>query len=148
VTNELASHITLYHHSKHHIQKEQKHSKNPYIIEQRKSERINTETLNNLAPITFFPNDPTPFPILNLSYQGLIQVDKFFPSSKLCHCCGYKKEDLALHERIWTCPVCGTVHDRDINASINLYLVGLERPDVKPVERELPSVKQEAPPVE
>ncbi len=78
--------------------------------------------------------------------RTLIQVDRVFPSSKLCHCCGYTKEDLALHERIWTCPVCGTVHDRDVNASINLYLVGLERPEVKPVERVLPSVKQEAPP--
>lgn len=69
--------------------------------------------------------------------RTLIQVHKFFPSSKLCHCCGYKKEDLALHERIWTCPVCGTAYDRDVNASINLYLVGLERPEVKPVEHAL-----------
>ena len=67
--------------------------------------------------------------------RTFIQVDKFFPSSKLCHCCSYKKEDLVLRERTWTCPVCGTAHDRDINASINLYLVGLERPEVKPVER-------------
>ena len=66
-----------------------------------------------------------------------IQVAKFFPSSKLCHCCGYKKEDLALYERTWVCPVCGKTHDRDINASINLYLVGLERPEVKSVERAL-----------
>jgi putative transposase len=69
--------------------------------------------------------------------RTLIQVDKFFPSSKLCHCCGYKKEDLALDERIWTCPVCGKAHDRDVNASINLYLVGMEQPEVKPVEHAL-----------
>jgi len=69
--------------------------------------------------------------------RTLIQVDKFFPSSKLCYCCGYKKEDLALHERTWVCPVCGKAHDRDVNASINLYLVGLERPEVKPVEHAL-----------
>jgi len=69
--------------------------------------------------------------------RTFIQVDRFFPSSKLCHCCGYKKEDLALYERTWTCPVCGKAHDRDINASINLYLVGLERPEVKPVEHAL-----------
>ena len=61
-----------------------------------------------------------------------VQVAKFFPSSKLCHWCGYKKEDLALHERTWVCPVCGKIHDRDVNASINLYLVGLERPEVRP----------------
>jgi putative transposase len=70
--------------------------------------------------------------------RTLVQVDKFFPSSKLCHCCGYEKEDLALHERVWTFPVCGTTHDRDVNASINLYFVGLERPEVKPVERRKP----------
>jgi putative transposase len=69
--------------------------------------------------------------------RTFIQVDRFFPSSKLCHYCGYKKEGLTLHERTWTCPICGTYHDRDINASINLYKVGLERPDFKPVEHAL-----------
>jgi len=69
--------------------------------------------------------------------RTLVQVDRFFPSSKLCHCCGYKKEDLALHERTWVCSVCGEFHDRDVNASKNLYLVGLERPEVKPVEHAL-----------
>ena len=69
--------------------------------------------------------------------KTFIQVDKFFPSSKLCHCCGYKKEDLALYERIWTCPVCGKAHDKDVNASINLYFVGLERPEVKPLKHAL-----------
>ena len=69
--------------------------------------------------------------------RTFVQVDRFFPSSKLCHRCGYKKEDLALHERIWTCPACCETHDRDVNASINLYLVGLGRPEVKPVEHAL-----------
>ena len=49
-----------------------------------------------------------------------IQVSKVFPSSKLCNKCGYKKEDLTLSIRKWTCPKCGTKHDRDINASINI----------------------------
>jgi putative transposase len=69
--------------------------------------------------------------------RTFIQADRFFPASKLCHCCGYKKEDLALYERTWTCPVCGKAHDRDVNASINLYLVGLERPEVKPLKHAL-----------
>jgi putative transposase len=64
--------------------------------------------------------------------RDFVQAAKFFPSSKLCHWCGYKKEDLALCERTWTCPVCGKIHDRDVNASINLYLIGLERPEFKP----------------
>ncbi len=69
--------------------------------------------------------------------RTFIQVDRFFPSSKLCHRCGHKHEDLALHDRTWCCPACGEIHDRDVNASINLYFVGLGRPEVKPVERAL-----------
>jgi len=69
--------------------------------------------------------------------RTFIQVDRFFPSSKLCHRCGYKNEDLALHNRTRCCPACGETHDRDVNASINLYFVGLGRPEVKPVEQAL-----------
>ncbi len=69
--------------------------------------------------------------------RTFIQVDRFFPSSKLCHRCGHKNEDLALHDRTWCCPACGETHDRDVNASKNLYFVGLGRPEVKPVERAL-----------
>ena len=69
--------------------------------------------------------------------RTFIQVDRFFPSSKLCHRCGHKNEDLALHDRTWCCPACGETHDRDVNASINLYFVGLGRPEVKPVEQAL-----------
>jgi putative transposase len=58
--------------------------------------------------------------------RTFIQAAKFFPSSKLCHCCGYKKEELALYERTWGCSVCGKTHHRDINASINLYFLGSE----------------------
>jgi len=69
--------------------------------------------------------------------RTFIQVDRFFPSSKLCHRCGHKNGDLALHVRTWCCPACGETHDRDVNASINLYFVGLGRPEVKPVEQAL-----------
>ena len=47
-------------------------------------------------------------------------VDRFYPSSKLCSDCGFKYKDLKLNERVWTCSNCGSVHDRDINAAINL----------------------------
>ena len=46
-------------------------------------------------------------------------VDRFYPSSKLCHCCGFLKKDLKLSDRIYKC-VCGYVEDRDLNASLNL----------------------------
>lgn len=45
---------------------------------------------------------------------------RFYPSSKLCSNCGYKNNNLTLNDRFWTCPECDVVHDRDVNASINL----------------------------
>ena len=47
-------------------------------------------------------------------------ADKFYPSSKLCSACGFKYQDLKLKERFWTCSNCGSEHDRDKNAAINL----------------------------
>jgi len=49
----------------------------------------------------------------------LRQVDRFYPSSKLCSCCSQKKADLKLSDRVYTCE-CGNVMDRDLNAAINL----------------------------
>jgi putative transposase len=46
-------------------------------------------------------------------------VDRFYPSSKLCHCCGAIKKDLKLSDRVYRCE-CGYVEDRDINAALNL----------------------------
>jgi len=63
--------------------------------------------------------------------RTFIQVDRFFPSSKLCHHCGYKNGVLALHDRTWCCPACGETRDRDVNASINLYFVGLGWPKLR-----------------
>ena len=51
-------------------------------------------------------------------------VDRFYPSSKTCSCCGYKKKDLRLSDRSWVCPECGEKHDRDINAARNILLEG------------------------
>ena len=51
---------------------------------------------------------------------SVIKVDRYFPSSQLCHCCGYKNHNLKLSDREWICPSCGTFHIRDYNASINL----------------------------
>jgi putative transposase len=52
-------------------------------------------------------------------YGGYVQlVDRWFPSSKTCHACGWVKEDLTLADRAWTCELCGTVHDRDLNAAV------------------------------
>lgn len=57
--------------------------------------------------------------------KDVIILDRWFPSSKTCHVCGYKKKDLQLKDRSWICPICGTYHDRDINAAINILNEGL-----------------------
>ncbi len=52
----------------------------------------------------------------------LTRADQFFPSSKTCSTCGYRKETLALAERTFSCEKCGSVLHRDLNAAINLAL--------------------------
>jgi putative transposase len=52
-------------------------------------------------------------------------VSKWFPSSKTCSLCGYKKEDLKLSERIYCCDECGIVMNRDLNAAINIEREGI-----------------------
>ena len=62
-----------------------------------------------------------------LSYKAqkngieVITADKYFPSSQLCHCCGYKNNQVKdLNIRTWICPDCNTKHNRDLNAALNL----------------------------
>ncbi|WP_119726701.1 RNA-guided endonuclease InsQ/TnpB family protein [Thermomonospora amylolytica] len=59
--------------------------------------------------------------------RELLVVDRFFPSSKLCSAreCGYRHTEMPLDVRTWTCPGCGTVHDRDVNAAQNILAAGL-----------------------
>ena len=56
--------------------------------------------------------------------KQVVLIDRFYPSSKTCSCCGYKKKDLKLSDRFWTCSECGEHHDRDINASKNILIEG------------------------
>ena len=52
---------------------------------------------------------------------GIVVVaDRWFASSKICSCCGYKLDVLPLSVRDWVCPTCHTQHDRDLNAAVNL----------------------------
>ena len=59
-----------------------------------------------------------------LNDKFVIEVDRWFASSKTCHKCGYVYNNLTLSEREWTCPICGTKHDRDLNAAVNILMEG------------------------
>jgi putative transposase len=57
--------------------------------------------------------------------RTLVRVDRRFPSSQLCSACGRRDGPKPLKVRTWTCPGCGTIHDRDLNAARNILAAGL-----------------------
>jgi putative transposase len=57
--------------------------------------------------------------------RTLVRIDRFWPSTKTCGACGTTGHVLTLADREWTCPDCGTTHDRDINAARNILAAGL-----------------------
>jgi putative transposase len=57
--------------------------------------------------------------------RRVIVIDRWFPSSKMCSACGHVLAELSLDVRHWTCPSCGTRHDRDVNAAKNILAAGL-----------------------
>ena len=84
----------------------------------------------------------------------IIEIDRYFPSSKLCSSCSYKNDDLTLKNREWVCPQCGQTHNRDINAAVNILnegiriykeKIGLSSPELTLVENTtlVGSLKQE-----
>ena len=74
--------------------------------------------------------------------RQIIEIGRYYPSSKICSCCGHRMQYMGLEVREWTCPICGTNHDRDINAAVNIMNEGLrildnigqELHDSKPAE--------------
>ena len=73
--------------------------------------------------------------------RKFIQIGRFEPSSKMCSTCKTINKELKLQHRTWQCQACGKVHDRDVNAAINILKIGQkmslgkDKPEVKPVER-------------
>jgi len=63
--------------------------------------------------------------------RDLIEIDQYFPSSKLCNICKSKNKDLKLSDREWKCKSCNTLHDIDLNASINIKNEGLRILNIK-----------------
>ena len=57
--------------------------------------------------------------------RTIVQIDRWYPSSKRCNCCGHVVDSLPLYIRSWQCPECLTQLDRDVNASLNIKAVGL-----------------------
>jgi putative transposase len=57
--------------------------------------------------------------------RTVVKIDKWYPSSKRCFDCGHILDSLSLDVRSWSCPACGVVHDRDINAAKNILAAGL-----------------------
>ena len=81
--------------------------KNKYL-----SEAVNKQNFGEFRRQIIYKAEEKEIPV--------VLADRYFPSSKLCSCCGYKNKSLKLKDREWTCPNCGTHHDRDYNAAINL----------------------------
>lgn len=57
--------------------------------------------------------------------KHLVKIDQWFASSKTCSCRGHKVDSMPLKVRSWTCTSCGTEHDRDVNAAINIRQQGV-----------------------
>ncbi len=72
--------------------------------------------------------------------KSVFYIDRWFPSSKTCSCCGHVLDELDLSVRRWRCPSCGSENDRDENAAINIKQVGASTCGLGDVRRATPAV--------
>ena len=72
--------------------------------------------------------------------KQVVYVDRWYPSSKTCNCCGHVLKSLELSVRVWRCPSCNSVNDRDENAALNICAVGASTVELGDVRRALPAV--------
>lgn len=76
--------------------------------------------------------------------KNLLYTDKFFPSTKTCSNCGFINDNLSLKDRKWICPQCNTLHDRDVNAAINIKMSSIKKNMVSgeetKIQNELPAM--------
>ena len=85
----------------------------------------------------------------NWNFRELVVIDRFYPSSKTCSSCSHLMSEMPLSIREWTCPSCGAVHDRDINAANNILIQGLNilsgcgtQSDFKQKQQEASSIEE------
>jgi len=79
---------------------------------------------HNLARSLSDASIGTAIRMIEAKAETVVKIDRFFPSSKTCSSCGHLLDALPLSVRQWTCPQCGTEHDRDVNAARNILAVG------------------------
>ena len=99
------------------------------------SETLKVKEMLEEKKISKFLSDASLSKICNLlkfkaEYYGkrYIQIDTYYPSSQECSRCGYQNEKVKdLTVRDWICPKCGSYHDRDINASVNILFEGIKK---------------------
>jgi len=72
--------------------------------------------------------------------KQVVRIDQWEPTSKTCSDCGAVNRALRLSDREWVCPSCGSLHDRDLNAAINIYRVGASTRGVGNVRQASPAV--------
>jgi putative transposase len=72
--------------------------------------------------------------------KQVVYIDRWYPSSKTCNCCGHVLKSLELSVRVWRCPSCNSVNDRDENAALNICAVGASTVELGDVRRALPAV--------
>ena len=97
-------------------------------------EDLDIKKMEQDSTLSFFVADASWSKFVSmLEYKGkwygrdIIKVPTFFPSSQVCSCCGYQNKDIKdLSIREWVCPKCGSSHNRDHNASINILNKGLD----------------------
>lgn len=81
------------------------------------------------------------------NHKVVVKIGRFFPSSKTCSVCDHIKQDLTLRDRVWACTNCGTRHDRDFNASVNIKRQGLKILSGSGIESDIKQKRGEALPL-
>lgn len=129
--------VAILHEKITNIRKDNLHKISSQIVKENQfifSEDLNIKDMVKNQNLSKFINDASWYELTRqIEYKSewnnrlYHKIDRYYPSSQFCNICKYKNEDIKdLSIRKWTCPKCNTIHNRDINASINILKQGLE----------------------